>query len=247
MSLRAPERIHLVPIGFEEDRVYKPALDLDASKVVLINHENATGKLKEKQERHQSTVEEKLRDNNIDIESVMCDFFDMHDALGVIAQLAKNNEDENIFVNISSGSKITAIAGMIACMVTGATPYYVIAERYEEIPRGVEDVVELPKYPVQAPEPEQVRILSFIDSQEEAVTKKQLIEFSEENNLPFMANRNIKSDKGKYPVLDSNIISPLREHGYIEERKIGREKKVTLTENGKKTLQAFGYMIPNNS
>ncbi|PSP32480.1 hypothetical protein BRC64_06585 [Halobacteriales archaeon QH_10_67_22] len=50
---------------------------------------------------------------------------------------------------IASGSKVTAIGGMIACIATGATPYYVRAERYAaetdgDVAEGIREVTQLP-------------------------------------------------------------------------------------------------------
>lgn len=67
--------------------------------------------------------------------------FDTLRALRIVIFKEKKN---SIFVNVSVGSKIRAIASMMACMMfkddVNIRPYYAIPEKYETTPREQETV-----------------------------------------------------------------------------------------------------------
>lgn len=237
-EMQVSERVHVMPLGYEEERAYLAAEKLKADKVVLVAHPDT--------DKYVSTVDTELTNRGIEVEVVRCDIFDLYSSLGMIAELIYEHRDEQVFVNISTGGKITAIAGMIACMVTGAESYYVQAEDYEmNIPKGIASIKSLPRYPIEAPDAQQIHVLDYIKERQEEgdlPTKGDLIRYGETAELPFIANHDVE-DKGKYRLLDSHIIHPLEEKGYITIEKSGREKDIGLTKNGEGTLRAFRYMI----
>jgi len=239
-EMEISERVHVMPLGFEEQRAYLAADQLKADKVVLITHPDT--------DRYVSTVESELTEKGIESRVVRTNIFDLYSSLGAIAEAIHEHRKEQVFVNISTGGKITAIAGMIACMVTGAEPYYVQAKDYEtNIPKGIASIKSLPRYPIEAPDAQQIQVLDYIKEKRDEgkiPTKGDLIQYSESAGLPFIANHDVE-DKGKYRLLDNHIIHPMREKGYIEVKKVGRQKEISLTKNGEGTLRAFRYMIMN--
>jgi len=243
MDLTIPDRIHIVPLGYEEDRVFKTANRLKANYVILLRHNGDTND--DAANTHFENVCEGLRENEIEYDVKKCDLFDMYGSLGEISQLIVDNQKEEVFVNLSTGSKVTAIAGMIACMATGeATPYYVRAEKYAEIPVGVDRIDKLPAYHIQPPKPEQIKILDLLNSNGPS-TKRELIEYGNEYDLPFYSEHQAEEFKARYPVLASKIINPLSERGCLNIQEQGRKKKVNINKRGKDTLRAFKYLISN--
>lgn len=242
MNLQVSERLHIAPLGYEEQRVYKPAVDLKADRIVILVHNDNDDE--SKIERYSETVRSELERATIDYEFERVDLFDLYGVLGRIAHLITDNKNDEIFVNLATGSKVSAIAGMIACMATGeATPYYVRARDYEkETPRKADDPTELPAYPVEAPKAEQVKILAYLD-EEGGATKRELIEFGEESGLPFVADHDVDEFKAKYRLLDDHILDSLENRGYVEVVKRGREKLVRITELGDDTRRGFEYLI----
>lgn len=237
-EMEVRERVHIMPLGYEEERAFLAADKLKADKVVLVSHPDG--------DEYVSTVISELTNRGIENTVVNANIFDLYSSLGTIAELIHDHRDEEVFVNISTGGKITAIAGMIACMVADAEPYYVQANEYStNIPKGISSIKSLPRYPIEAPEAQQIHILNYIKSrhsQGDLPTKGELIRFGESEQLPFIANREVE-DKGKYRLLDTHIINPMQEKGYIIIEKSGREKEIALTKNGEGTLRAFRYMI----
>lgn len=242
MGLKVPDRVHIIPVGYEYRRIIDPAEEFRADRVILIGHEE--DKEGDEGDQHLRDAIAGLEDLGVDIEPKECNIFDLYSSMGVIAETISEHEEDEVYVNVSTGSKVTAIAGMIASMVLEGTPYYVRARDYSDDPDDIEEVMELPTYPIDAPDSEQVDVLQFIDQyteQEGPPTKGDVIHFSEHLNLDYVS-RNV-AGKGKYRLLDTHIVEPLKERGYIAESKQGRSKILTLTENGQAALEAFRWLV----
>ncbi|NLV04097.1 hypothetical protein G3A49_15850 [Haloferax volcanii] len=240
MGLKVPDRIHIAPVGYERDRVVEAAAQFKADYVILISHvdNDSTG------DDWLEQVQEGLTNKNIEHTTKFCDIFDLYESLGRIAETIEEYEEEEVYVNISAGSKITAVAGAIASMVTDCTAYYAKAEDYDGEAIGIKDVTEIPHYPIDAPDENQTIVLEFVNRANEkgkSPTKGELIHFSESNQLGYM-DRNV-GGKGKYRLLDTHIIDPLLQKGYLKTVKEGRTIRVEITEEGKRANQAFRYLI----
>lgn len=252
-ELRVAQDVHIMPMGYEKDRIIEPAIRYDADCAILVDYEpdSKSGDDDVVRPKYHDEVRERLKEKEIQVSEIGCDIFDLYSSLGMIAQLAAEFEEENVYVNLSSGSKVTAIGGMIACMATGATPYYVKADSYAGDPvenpvaEDVTGIIQLPKYPIESPTRQHIACLNYV-AQNEPVTKQNLIDFGDENDLPFLANyetAGVKNPKrGYYRRLDSQIIDPLESKGYIEIEERSKYRYISLTENGRNTLQAFRYL-----
>jgi hypothetical protein len=241
MPYQVPDRVHIMPVGFEEDRIFKTAQELKADQVVLIVNRNDS----EEERVHRDVAEAKLRELGYDPEIVDCDIFNLYESLGAIARVISRYEDEDVHVNVSTGSKVTAIAGMIAAMMSRANAYYVRAEKYknEDVPRGIKDIFELPRYPIEKPDLQHILILEYLnESSRQKVTKSDLIDFAELQGLQFISNKDV-SRKAKYRLLDNHIIEPLLNDGYITISEEGRNRIVDISEEGANLIEAFGFMI----
>lgn len=242
MGLNVPNRVHIIPVGYEYKRIVRPAEEFRADRVVLLGHEE--DKEGDKGEEHLRDVVAALENQDIEIEPRECNIFNLYSSMGAIAEAISEHEGDEVYVNVSTGSKVTAIASMIASMVLECTPYYVRAKDYENDPDDIRRVTELPTYPIDAPDSEQVDVLHFIDKyskQEGPPTKGDVIHFSEHLNLEYIS-RNV-AGKGKYRLLDTHIVEPLKGRGYIAESKAGRNKILTLTEEGQAALEAFRWLV----
>ncbi|WP_152039944.1 HFX_2341 family transcriptional regulator domain-containing protein [Salinigranum salinum] len=240
MSLKGPLDVHIAPMGYETERVYAPAVENDADFVILLIHENQT----EKGADCQATVEAELNAKGIECEDKSCDFFDLYSSLWAIAELADEYAEHRILVNLATGSKITAISGMIVCMATKARPYYVKAKGYhgETISKGVKETVPLSVYPIGLPDKQYLAVLAFVD-EEGDVAKGELVEYVRGEDFPLLSRYDRQELKNLYDPVDKEIIEPLQERGLIEEQRRGQEKRIWLTEDGKKTLKVFSYML----
>ncbi|WP_224333132.1 DUF6293 family protein [Haloprofundus halobius] len=252
-----PLRVQVVPLGFEYARFRDPVLRWRADKVVAIEHADAADI-----DYLDAFLAELEGNDRIDLELRTCDIFDLYDALGSIAEAIDDHADDEVFVNLSGGSKITAIAGMIACMATGATPFYAKPDYGpdgREVPKDplhatVESVFALPTYPIDAPSPTLVAFLLYVDAETDETTdpggrsrgpnKRDLIDFARERDFDFVATSAATTEKAYYRLLDSRVLDPLLARGYVETERIGRRTRVTLTNDGENALRAFQHLVP---
>ena len=80
----------------------------------------------------QESLPYKDRDADIKVEPESCNIFDMYSVIERISRVVKRNPDAEILVNLATGSKPSAIGGMIACMANDIIPYYVQPKGYGE-------------------------------------------------------------------------------------------------------------------
>lgn len=245
-GLNVSDRVHIVPLGYEYERVTVPAIRMRADRVYLIYHE---GDNPDKRPKYYEDIHDDLRAASIDVDDDnVCNIFDLYDTLRTVAELIQANREHEVYVNLASGGKVTAIAGMIACMVTsGAEPIYVSASEYgqdKEVPvaKNVTSISRLPTYPIQAPSRDPLKLLQYI-VHEGPVTKQECIEFAVAAGIDPLAEHEGDDTRGLYRLLDSYLLASLREDGYIETYKKGRNKYVEATEEGRNNLEAFAYML----
>lgn len=257
-----PDRVHVAPLGSEHDRISEPAIENGADKIVLLDYLPPLPAL----DSIHDELESDLDDAGILYERLDCDMDDLYDAIAVFSRTIEGFASDDVYVNVATGNKKTAIAGMIACMATdAATPYYVAAEEgdsnHPRPARGVQSVEEMPSYPIDRPDYQHLAVMNYIHEAGEGKnpqtsgfnerdgeelpfrTKRELFEFGEEENLPFMSEADGASDKAKYKRLESHILSPLEDRGYVTEESVGRNKRVMLTRAGEQTLTAFRHVV----
>ncbi|QLG29890.1 hypothetical protein HUG10_19975 (plasmid) [Halorarum halophilum] len=201
-----------------------------------------------------STIVAELEAARIDVTTVAVDLFDMYGVLGEVTTIAAQHAEDLVHVNVSTGTKLSAIGAAIACMElsTNATAYYVHPEEYahgdidEPLTSEYADDEALPGYPIDSPTAEQVAVMDYVHRKDTTVytpKKKDLIEFGKQAALPFYANSTAKSDKAAFGRLKSRILDPLTERKYVTVEHVGRRKQVSLTELGEDTLRAFRHKL----
>lgn len=255
---RPPDAVHIAPLGIEDDRISQPAIEYEADRLILLTYLPRTPPL----EHVLESLESALTDHGIDYQLREANFDDLFDGLGTIAQTIEDQPDrDDVYVNVSSGNKIAAIAGMIACMATSdAVPYYVTAEEHDSnFPHpsgsgpstGVRSIEPIPRYPMEAPDTEHLRIMKHIDEQDTTMrdtdepfaTKSELIEFGETAGLAFIADYDGDTPQGKHQRLSRKVLEPLLELAYIRTESHGTADRVFLTPDGKNTLRAFAHKL----
>jgi len=243
--MEVTDRVHIVAAGWEVARIVDPIYDLKADKVVLILPDNDEA-IAEFEREMIADLESKDR---LELETRRADLVDLDSAVGTFTQAVKDHEDDDVYINVSTGSQIAAIAGMMAAQTSEATPFYVqhtLAELDADEVRTPEqpvfpaagEISELPVFELEGPSREQLRILGYLYG-EDGVRKKELINYAEDEQLPFIANTEAESDEGRYRLLESHIINPLLDSGYISVEKAGRRKEVHLEQQGIDALAAF--------
>jgi hypothetical protein len=245
-------RIHVAPVGFEVERVVEPILTDRADRVYLITHDGddaAASFLAE--------VRRRLRAARwpVDVRLVPTPIWDVFGALAVYRRIfaTERRADRNasgvvpIRVNVSTGTKITAIAGTLACMLWRGEPFYVQVSRswYSGLTpkvRPVNDVVRsvdpVSVYELRSPSRELVEVLEALDRTGGTLRKRDLIR-------ALGLDRPV--DGGRPPSAQAQHsrlrirLGPLEtKWGFVAADSSGARGRVRLTPQGRLALTLFG-------
>jgi hypothetical protein len=239
-------RVHICPVGFEVDRVLKPLLDPRADKVWLVVKKSSAVN-PDLANSYIRAIKEELAKEKIEYFETSCDINDLDDILRTLGDIFKKEKNNEIFINVSSGNKVMAIAGMMACMMWEGTPYYVIPERYNPITEpmtfGMKRLIVLPSYKIDKPPEVVLECISLLSKRSKhGVSKKTLIKHFEEKNLLNIQPVEGKDDitvQAKYRHLDEHILKPAKNWGYVIEEGQTRNKRIRLTDAGRNAIKVF--------
>lgn len=160
-------------------------------------------------------------------------------------------QGHNIYVNLSTGNKITAIAGMIACMLWKGIPYSV-RPGPKNAKRSHVDGTFLRYYPIYGvdflpvfetakPSADSMKVLSLINEAGGDISKKSLIEQLQSPAYRMIPQYQPWATKSAPHSRLHAILDPLeKKWKFITIRAKGRWSKVSLTEEGKEALRIFG-------
>ena len=251
--MKYKKRIHIAPVGFEVDRIVEPAVEYKADKVYLLVHDNNE---EDKASPYVKRVIEELEKNKIKSEKVLANWRDVESITKAARKLINDLKEDEIFINISSGSKIHAIALDRTIMTlpdqNNITEFYAESKAYEgfkpgkkQLSVGVKETKEIPKRKMVLPKEKSLETLTIIyESYEEwkntrgdvqhewkGITKKHLAKECVKKDILTGDPNNI--GPSQLSALDKNIIQKLRDQWkYIETKKIGRNWYVRLTADG---------------
>jgi hypothetical protein len=275
------KRVHVVPLGYEFDRILEPIRSQRADLVYLLEDESARGRNDERDgetdggtaERNATARAEYHDELCEELESIVpevrtreCDLTDVYAVLGDVTTIADVHAADQVYVNVSGAGTIPAIGATIACMdvSTDAHAYYVEPSEYahdgttEPISAGLDEMEEVPTYPIDSPTRDQVAIMEFLsdpgawegfhEDRTAPPKKKDLIEYARDCKLSFMADRRSPDersgeDKGAFRVLDTHVLEPLAADGYVTIESVGRRRVVELTERGENAYRAFRHKL----
>jgi hypothetical protein len=253
-----PRRIHIAPVGFEIDRVVIPVIEMRADKVWLMAERDPA---RDQGGPYLERVESEIRRQNehCEIEIKRCDFDsrDLYDVLRAFREIVDEERENHIFVNVSTGTKIHAIAGMMACMIfkdhaAALIPYYAKPDTYLPLPEeanqmsmGCRVIHQLPNYRIERPSEDLIRMLTVINeccgNESENVTKHELIRKLRERGLLTVSedeDRTIRNEKvAYYLALQRKCIEPLRKWNFIKIEPQTRRGKIQMTQEGRDMLK----------
>lgn len=138
---KLPKRItHVVPVGFEEDRAVYGFINLSANRIYLLIDEKE-GSWGEEARRHAAAVKKRLNMMAFDGNNVIDVYFDPTDFESsknvVIEILEKERDASKVYLNISTSTKLCAVAFALAAIdYENALLYYVVPEQYNLPPEG---------------------------------------------------------------------------------------------------------------
>jgi hypothetical protein len=162
--------------------------------------------------------------------------------------MGKLQSSSHIYVNVSTGNKVSSVAGTLACMIWKGTPYYAHVDyAYNKDPidglplENVIDITELPVYSINKPKLETLLVLEILKNTNHGRIKKSaLIAILEEKGV---INENLSSVAKHSKIkglLNPISIIGLSDNPLVEVEYRGRQSNVILTQQGESTLKIFG-------
>lgn len=236
-------RIHIAPVGFEVDRIVLPAKNMKADRVWLIVHNDPSH---DAGQPFSKLISEQLETNRVEFKTEFADRTDLFDTLRVLRKIILKEKNNAILVNVSVGSKIQAIASMMACMMfkdeVDIMPYYAVPEEYLTIPReqetrGLKKVLKLPEYKIETPPNNLIKCLELICQRaNNRIANKDLRDQALAHDLIHVDSHKNR-EQSAYMALKTTLIEPLLKWKFIRVEKVGRRHDLIITEDGLNVLK----------
>ena len=238
-------RIHIAPVGYEIDRIVLPAKQMRADKVWLLVHDNPNV---DKAVPFYEKISKQLEKNNIEVIKEYHNRQDLFKIIKKVKELIEKEKGNNVYVNLASGSKVQSIGCMMACMMfnddKNVNPFYVEAKEYpgfsgKPISKGIKEIEYVPTYEIQKPDSKHIMALKLLQENKK-LTKKEMAKLAVENKIIVVNAQDKNQNQATFASLDKNIIQPLLEKWkYIKVEKIGRNRYLELTDEGKKAAEVL--------
>lgn len=237
-------RIHIAPAGYEVDRITLPARQMRADRVWLLVFND---KNRDDAKPFRIEIEKILGKFGIETKIKECDIVDLFDVLRGMREIIDEEKGNDVFINVASGSKIEAIAGMLIASIfrenTRIVPYYPVPENYsvkpeitQPISAGLKDIKYLPEYHIEQPKPEHMKLLALIEKEGGEVTKKRLMQIAVDEGLISSSGKN--KIQAYYASLNTNYLEKMKEWKIIElSDRRGRSRKIKITKAGRDMLK----------
>lgn len=163
------DRVHIVPVRFEHDRVVEPLLKYRADIVYLL-YDSRHDTRPEYYDTLETTLETEGLHPGETLHRLECNHGDPYEVFGLVTTLAAEHDGDDVAVNVATGSKLAAIGAAMGCMDedTDAQAYFPhAADRafdgyVEPATSSYEGDTELLDYPIQSPARQQVAMLAVI-------------------------------------------------------------------------------------
>ena len=234
-------RIHIAPVGFEIDRIIIPAVRMKADKVWLVAHDAIA---EDKASKYRQKIEKELEKKGIKTEIAYANRLLLFPIIKAVTGIIFKERKNDIYVNVATGSKIHAIGCMMACMMfddrSKIHPFYAQAEQYPEYDGktqqtyGVAEIHSLPTYRIGTPKKELLEAMRIIKKANGRIQKKKMAEEAEKSKIITINAKKQNFTQARFASLDKNIVQPLVDTwGFVEVEKIGRNRWLKLTDDGK--------------
>jgi len=227
------KRIHIIPVGIDPDRVIKPLKSLKPDIVYLITNKDKdlfaenVQKSKEYIEMHIHTCEKVV------IKKV--DIYDFYKYFEIVASIfnGENSNENQILFNISTGSKIHSIIGILACEMFKGQHYYVKKD-YEQ--NMIPDTPEILSFRIPSFYPIERELVHFLVKIKEKREKNPNITINKKECLFILKEINNEfkgfSDKDKmqkwYNKLNRDYFNHLIKENYLYTR--GKSFNIKINE-----------------
>jgi hypothetical protein len=243
--MKSDLRVHIAAVGFQVKRITEPLIRERADKIYLITHSHD-----DKAAPYLEKILKVLhKEKFVKVEKRTTNIWDLFECLQTYKQIIKEEEHgAHIYINVSTGSKVSSIAGTLACMIWRGTPYYAHIDYTNEkdpddgLPdENITSLAQLPVYSINKPKSESLFVLKMLSEVKGRKLKKsKLIEQLEEAGL-IDKDLTIAAKHSKL----KGLLNPISIAGGLDNPLVdveyrGRQSNVMLTTQGESTLKIFG-------
>jgi len=158
-------RVHVAPVGYEIDRIVIPAKEMKADMVYLLVHDKPN---EDKALPFIDKISTRLKKEKIKVTKEYHDRLNLFDIIKSVRQIIEKEIENDVYINLATGSKIQAIASMMACMMfnekKNVIPFYAEAKDYlgfsgKQLSSGIKNITKVPTYEIQKPETKLIQAL----------------------------------------------------------------------------------------
>ena len=232
-------RVHVATLDHHVERIIEPLISLHADKAYIIA-------FKEKDDSHEFLKKTKaiLAKQRIAVSVEFVDIWNLMKCVSLFRDIIAKENENHLFFNVSTGTKISCISAMLACMIWNCEPYYAKPEYQDiKIPKKIKsekirEIVSIPTYNMSIPKPEYLDVLSILLQNNGKMKKRHLIEELKKMRIIFPGEGSSLSKPAEHGQLKT-ILDPMLNSEYITIDSIGRNSIVCITEQGKNTLIIF--------
>ncbi len=258
MNNKLPQDVGIAFLGFDSDRIYLPCKKLKCERLYILKKKDPED---DNAQYNLDLIKKALPGVEI-IEKTPAQnpYLRIH----AVKEIFEAERQNRIYVNLSTGSKLDAIAGMLACMLfakeknTGdVRAFYAIPvgsgrqnkhSKFFSETQGLKDIqwISFLELELTRPSLTQIAALKILLDAKQPLKKKEVIDrLLKAGHLPDYdrtekgkKKRNLES--ARYHAAENQIFKSLKERWKaINEERAGRSQKLTLDENGRMLLSIF--------
>jgi len=240
----AKQRIHVVPMGLEVDRVIGGLKRFPTNRVILLYGIDRSSEIEKKARSNGERIKEMVK-ATMDVEEIEMDIFDFYCGTRKLKELFHDLKQKgfSVHVNLSTGNRIITSAALLACFMTEANPYYVhpvkysIPEDQEVLSHGVDRVIAIPSVSIAGPSLSEETVLRVLGGLGGSARHETSLIAPLDELGDFFSEKKDKESKKAYLARKrahlSRVLRNLEGKGYIRLSKKGKYVKVNLTDTGK--------------
>jgi DNA-binding transcriptional ArsR family regulator len=217
--------VHIIPVGHTKTTLTEGMRQFPFHKIVLVLGKE-TGPGEERAEAVARQIEEEFG-SVAEVETIRVDADDVYSSAIAIAEkiVAEENRGSAVKVNASGSLRTVGISCYLACAVTDAELYVALPAYKEGKLTGIRRLLDIPSFPLKGVGSEELAILRFLATRRSMDSVDDLIQGVvgiEKNSSGYQKER----------ARMSYHIKKLREGGFIETNKQGKNLTITLTKLG---------------
>jgi hypothetical protein len=249
------EKVHVAFLGWEIERIVQPVLRMKGNRLIII----CFPKEQEKAWPYYEEIKNQLEQNGINVDLIEISLYKLVDLLSVLNKIfqveqAKGNE---LYINVSAGTKVTASASTIAAMSSkNVIAYYVNTDTYvpsqenwmppKSLTSGIKEIATLPECQIDLPESRYIKTLHIIKQMNETKSEfdrvyvKDLIErLKVEDLISVKHNPDSRKQASSEYMAASALLKPLIAWEYITISPKKRNRHVDLLEKGENAIRMY--------